>query len=334
MGTGTFAEPTFLKLLEAFPGEVVGLVTQPDRDVGRRSGSSRQTGVGMGTIAKAHNIPVIQPASINSDEGIALLAALNPDLCVVAAYGQIFKAAVLAVPKLGFVNVHASLLPKYRGAAPVAHAILNGETETGVTIFRITTGIDTGEMLAKASVTIGEQETTGELEARLAPIGADLIASVIQRMKAGPITGEAQNPNAVSKAPKIMKDSGQIDWSKAAEVLVDHIRSMQPWPTAFTFLHRHGKMLMRVIISRAEVWRATDSQPSATGTISVIAATVGSLGCNKIKSEQFIVVEAGNGTNVIVQELQPAGKKLMTSSEFIRGQRLPDGHRFGPEHLS
>src|SRR5262245_21482343 len=153
MGTGTFAEPTFEALLAA-KENVVGLVTQPERDTGNKRGSTRQTGKGMAAIAAAAGVPFLQPESINIPEGVESLKAFAPDLLVVAAYGQILKPAVIEVPKRGAINVHASLLPKYRGAAPVAHAILNGETETGVTIIRITPGLDAGEMLAKGKLTI------------------------------------------------------------------------------------------------------------------------------------------------------------------------------------
>lgn len=313
MGTGTFAEPTFDAILKHFPGEVVGLVTQPDRDVGRRSGSSRQTGVGMANIAKAHSIPVLQPASINRD-GLAELAALNPDLCVVAAYGQIFKADVLRIPSLGFINVHASLLPKYRGAAPVVHAILNGEAETGVTIFRITTGVDTGEMLAKESLSIGVQETAGELEARLAVIGADLIVDVVQRMKAGSVVGEKQNPEQATKAPKITKEMGLIDWTQSAERILRHIRAMQPWPTAYTHFFRQGQVQHRLLLIRA-------SPSSHDGS-----RYPGSLDSSPTEP---LIVRTGD-QSLAVEVLQIAGKKPVTAAEFVRGHSIQADTWLGP----
>src|SRR4051812_18066550 len=181
MGTGTFAEPTFEALLSDFAGDVVGLVTQPERDAGNKRGSTRQTGKGMANIAKAAGVPVNQPESINTPEGVAQLRAFAPDLLAVAAYGQILKPDVIATPTMGAINVHASLLPKYRGASPIAHAILNGETVTGVTIIRIGLGLDAGDMLAQEPLDILPHETTGELEARLAPLGARLCLDVVQR---------------------------------------------------------------------------------------------------------------------------------------------------------
>ena len=243
LGTGTFAEPTFEALISAFPGEVVGLITQPDRDTGRKSGSSRMVGKGMATIAKDAGISVAQPVNINTPEGLAELAAMKPDLLVVASYGQILKPAVIEAGPLGAINVHASLLPKYRGAAPVAHAILKGETTTGVTIIRITPGLDSGDMLAQESLDILPDETAGELEFRIAPIGARLSVETVKRMKLGPVSGTNQDAEIAKqfRAPKLTKEMGQIDWTKPADVVCRQIRAMQPWPTAYTYFHRPGK---------------------------------------------------------------------------------------------
>ena len=178
MGTGTFAEPTFEALLSG-PHPVVGLVTQPDRAVGQERGSTRQTGKGMKAIAQEKGIPVYQPESINTPEGVAKLKEWQAELLVVAAYGQILSKDVLEAAPRGGINVHASLLPKYRGAAPVAWAIYHGEMRTGVTIIRMTTGLDAGDMLAQEAIDILPEETAGELEARLAPLGARLALRVI-----------------------------------------------------------------------------------------------------------------------------------------------------------
>jgi len=320
MGTGTFAEPTFESLLNANE-QVVGLVTQPERGTGRKGGSTRQTGVGMAAIAQAHNVPVIQPESINSPEGVTLLKAFEPDLLVVAAYGQILSNEVIAVPKLGAINVHASLLPKYRGASPIAHAILSGETVTGVTIIRITLGLDAGEMLDRAEVEILTEETTGELEARIAPIGANLALSVIERMKKGPIEGIQQDPMGVTKAPKIKKEHGLIDWLKTADDIVRQVRAFQPWPTAYTFFHRPGKEPIRVIIYRAEAQKLEgERQTHQQGAI--------------VTGKEPPLVATPESGLLLIHELQPAGKKRMTAEEFLRGYPIQDGFRFGPEKLS
>src|SRR5207247_8233988 len=173
-----------------------------------------QVGKGIMSIAEAVGVPVIQPASINTPEGVVALREFRPDLLVVAAYGQILKPEVLAVPSLGGINVHASLLPKYRGAAPVAWAIWNGETQTGVTIIRMSAGLDAGDMLAQESLAILPDETAGELEARLAPLGARLAMHVIDQMAKGPVTGVKQDPAQVTKAPKLKKEMGLIDWTQ------------------------------------------------------------------------------------------------------------------------
>ncbi len=249
MGTGTFAEPSFQALL-AGPHPVVGLVTRPDRRVGEVRGTTRQIGSGMANIARERGVPVFQPESINSAEGIAGLREFRADLLVVAAYGQILSKEVLeAVPK-GGVNVHGSLLPKYRGAAPVAWAIYNGETRTGVTIIRMTTGLDAGDMLAQESVEIGPDETAGELEAGLAPVGARLVMQVLDAIAAGTAPGVSQDKTQVTKAPKLTKEHGLIDWSQP-NVVLNHIRAMQPWPTAYTFLHQPNASPQRIIIYRA-----------------------------------------------------------------------------------
>jgi methionyl-tRNA formyltransferase len=319
MGTGTFAEPTFEAIL-AGPHPVVGLVTQPDRVAGAERGSTRQTGKGMKNIALAHNIPVLQPESINTPEGIAGLKERQPDLLVVAAYGQILAKEVLSVPTHGGINVHASLLPKYRGAAPIAWAIYHGETRTGVTIIRMSPFLDAGEMLAQEVLDIRPDETAGGLEARLASLGAKLAVQVIEQIAAGPTQGIKQDKNQATKAPKLTKEHGLIDWSRSAIEVCNHIRAMQPWPTAYTFLHRAGKPPMRVIINRATTGGTVVGWTSQGGQVVMEAATGGRL-----------LVTTGETSRVDVLELQPAGKRSMTATEFLRGNPLREGDHFGPE---
>src|SRR5262249_48666487 len=216
MGTGTFAEPT-LEALLAGRHPVVGLITQPDRQAGQERGSTRQVGKGMKNIAVALGTPVFQPESINTPEGIAGLRAMQPDLLVVAAYGQILSKDVLAVPPQGGINVHASLLPKYRGAAPVAWAIFHGEKLTGVTIIRMSVQLDAGDMLLQEAVDIGPEETAGELEARLAIVGARLAVQAVEQIAGGTAKGVKQDKSQASKAPKLRKENGLIDWTRSAE---------------------------------------------------------------------------------------------------------------------
>lgn len=330
MGTGTFAEPTFEALLHA-KENVVGLVTQPDRDSGNKRGSTRQTGKGMAVIAAEGGVPVIQPESINTPDGLAQLKAFNAELLVVAAYGQILKPEVIAAATHGAINVHASLLPKYRGASPIAHAILNGETRTGVTIINITPGLDAGDMLAQEAVDIGPSETTGELEARLAPLGARLCLDVIHRMKPGPVSGTKQDPALVTKAPKLKKEHGLIDWTQPAERIANHIRAMQPWPTAYTFFHRPGKEPMRVIVCGVRKASSHSQDESFCGVCFGEPPLAGLLVQQGSK-----LWAATENTDVMCQilELQPAGKKRMTAEEFLRGYPIQDGYRFGPEVLA
>lgn len=315
MGTGTFAEPTFEALL-ASRHDVVGLVTQPDRVVGEKRGSTRQVGKGMKEIALERNIPVHQPESINTAEGVSYLKDLKPDLLVVAAYGQILSKDVLTVPPKGGINVHASLLPKYRGAAPVAWAIWKGETETGVCIIRMTTGLDAGDILARGALAIEPHETAGELESRLGPLGAKLAIDVADRLELGPLSGEPQDKSRATKAPKLAKEMGSIDWSEPAAMVANQVRAMQPWPTAYTFLHRTDSPPLRVIVYRSGERGAFDSKKP--GEIYI--------------SQNRIHVACGDLASLELVELQPAGKRRMSAADFLRGNPLPPGSYFGPDN--
>lgn len=319
MGTGLFAEPTLEGLLSgAHP--VVGLVTQPNRAAGQERGSTRQTGRGMKTIALERGIPVLQPESINTPEGVRELQTLQPDLLVVAAYGQILSRDVLAVPPHGGINVHASLLPKYRGAAPIAWAIYHGETRTGVTIIKMSVSLDAGDMLAQEAIDIGSDETAGEVEARLAPLGARLAMQVIEQIANGTVQGRKQDPSQVTKAPKLKKDHGSIDWRRCAQEVGNHIRAMQPWPTAFTFLHRQGQPPMRVIINRTgEIRLIRTSRPLEPGLVVSLDG-----------GQKLFAATGGEGL-IEILELQPAGKRRMAAVAFLRGHRLHQGDFFGAE---
>jgi methionyl-tRNA formyltransferase len=317
MGTGLFAEPTFTALLGG-PDPVVGLITQPDRAAGAARGSTRQTGRGMKTIAEESHVPVFQPESINTPEGIAGLKAFEPELLVVAAYGQILARDVLSTAPQGGINVHASLLPKYRGAAPIAWAIARGETQTGVTIIRMTVGLDAGDMLAQASVEIGAEETAGELEARLAPVGAKLALDVIKQIKEGTTKGVKQDPALVTKAPKLTKEHGSIDWSRAADRIRDFVRAMQPWPTAYTAWHRAGEPPLRLIVNKTAARPLTAGETGRPGDVLLTG-----------DSQRLLVVAMDSVVEIV--ELQPAGKRRMLAADFLRGRRPQAGDRLGPE---
>jgi len=332
MGSGTFAEPTFLAML-ASPHTVVGLVTQPDRQVGQERGGTRQTGRGMKTIATERAIPVFQPESINTPEGIAGLRAFKPDLLVVAAYGQILSRDVLGVPAQGGINVHASLLPKYRGAAPVAWAIYHGETQTGVTIIRMSVALDAGDMLAQEAIDIALDETAGELEARLAQLGAELALTVIDQIAAGNVQGIKQDKTQATKAPKLTKEHGLINWSRTAGEVCNQIRAMQPWPTAYTYWHggpgsvstpRTPAEPMRLIIYKA---RPAEAEALRHGPQSGEDQSPGHI--LSPGDSTRLLIATGNQTALEVLELQPAGKRRMPISEFLRGHRLKPGDWFG-----
>ncbi len=338
MGTGTFAEPTFEALLASFGADVVGLVTQPERDTGNKRGSTRQTGKGMATIARnaASGVQIAQPESINTPEGLELLRAMQPDLLVVAAYGQILSKDVLTIPTRGTINVHASLLPKYRGAAPVAYAILGGEKYTGVTIIKVTPGLDSGDMILQESLDILPDDTTGSLEARLSTLGAKLAVEAARKYASGgPVEGMKQDPALVTKAPKIKKEFGLIDWTKPADYIERFVRAMQPWPTAYTFLHRPGKEQMRVILNAA----TPDSRDYRVEPFCPIKfehpPSPGEPIAERIPGKPVrLWVAAANGHLLHILELQPAGKKKMTAEEFLRGYPVVEGMRFGPEVLA
>jgi methionyl-tRNA formyltransferase len=315
MGTGAFAQPTFEAIL-ACSHPVVGLVTQPDRVIGEKRGSTRQADHGLAAIARERVIPVVQPDKINTPEGIAALKEFAPDLLVVAAYGQILSREVLAVPAHGGINVHASLLPKYRGAAPVAWAIYHGETESGVTIIRMSVHLDAGDVLAQEATEIGPEETAGQLEQRLAAIGARLATRVIDEIAGDRAKGHAQDPTQASKAPKLKKENGAIDWNRPAAALCNHIRAMQPWPTAYTHWTKEGTRPERIIILRARPAAEAPSLPPGMLTLT--------------GQPPRLLVGAAGGQAVEVLELQLAGKRPMQTAEFLRGHLISQGDRFGP----
>jgi methionyl-tRNA formyltransferase len=300
---------------------VVGLVTQPDRITGKERGSTRQARRGMKEMAQERGIPILQPESINTPEGAGALARWQPDLLVVAAYGQILSKDVLGVAPKGGINVHASLLPKYRGAAPIAWAIYHGETRTGVTIIRMSTALDAGDVLAQQAIAIGPQETAGELEARLAPLGGRLALAVIEQIAAGTSRGVPQDRSQVTKAPKLTKEHGLIDWTRPARGVCNQIRAMQPWPTPYTFLRGPNEAPLRLIVFRAAV--VPDSTVGLDGPRAGMVRLV--------PGAARLYVETGAGDQVEIFELQPAGKRRMAAADFLRGHNVENGWYLGGE---
>lgn len=314
MGTGTFALPSFTRLLESHH-HVVGLVTQPDR-TGRGHHHHPHP---MKDVALERGIPVFQPESANRDEALDRLREFEADLFVVAAYGQILSADLLSIPPLGAINVHASLLPKYRGAAPVLYAILEGETETGVSIFRIEPKLDAGPVLGMVSTPIRPKETTGELEERLSQLAPPLTLEVIDRIEAGTVVETPQDARLVTKAPRLRKEQGAIDWSKPSRVVERHVRAMQPWPKPFTFLHTAEQTPARLLILDVDPVEVT-AEAAEPGML-ILGADA-----------DVLLVRTGDGA-VRINRLQPAGKRPMSAAEFLHGHALRPGDWLGPEAI-
>ena len=309
LGTGDFALPTFRRLLDE-RRNVVALVTQPDRPQGRRQELIPSL---IKQEALARGVPVFQPESVNTPESIAVVRAYQPDILVTAAYGQILSPELLGVPALGGINLHGSVLPAYRGAAPVARAIEHGETETGITVIRMTPRIDAGGMIAVARTPIGPDETAGELEDRLAELGAPVLTAALDQVIAGTAVILPQDKSRVTRAPKLRKEDGVIDWRKAALVIHNQVRAMQPWPRASTVWHPNevDKKPVRLILHKTTV--ATGSGEPGT----VIEA-----------DKDTLTVAAGeNAVQLLLIQLE--GKKALPTSEFLRGHHVFPGDRMG-----
>ena len=243
MGTPEFAVPSLRRLI-ADGHEVAAAFTQPDKPAGR--GKHLHTPP-VKELAAAHGIAVYQPAKIKTNEEVrAVFESVRPDACVVAAYGKILPQWLLDIPRLGCVNVHASLLPRYRGAAPINWAIANGERETGVTIMQMDAGMDTGAMLSKGAIDIGETETAPELTARLAELGAALLSDTLPKLERGEIVAEPQNNDEATYAPMLKREDGLLDWRRTAAEISNRVRAFQPWPGVYTTLGG----------ARLHVWRA------------------------------------------------------------------------------
>ena len=302
LGTGDFALPTFEHLCET-GHDVVELITQPDRPQGRKQELIPSR---IKRAALARGISVFQPEDVNAADPVAAVRALAPDLLVTAAYGQILSPELLAVPRLGGINLHGSVLPAYRGAAPVARAIERGETESGVTVILMSPRIDAGGMIKVATTPIGPDETAGELEDRLARLGAPLVAEAIAALEAGTAAILPQARSRVTKAPKLRKGDGLIDWSKPAQAVHDLVRAMQPWPVAFSYLagpRWREKEPLRVIVHKT---RTVDTEGvHAPGAV--------------IEADgDRLVVAAGQGA-VRLLVVQLPGKKAIPAADFIRG---------------
>ncbi len=304
-GTPEFAVPS-LEGLIASPHTVVGVVTQPDRPRGR---GQRVTDSPIKAVARAHGIDVLQPARLRDPGFIDSLAALTPDLGVVAAYGKLIPGDILALPRFGMINVHASLLPRYRGAAPVHRAVIDGMTETGVTIMRMVVALDAGAMLAKVTRPIDPEETSDVVERDLARLGVSPLLSVIEQLANGTAREEPQDDAQSTYAARLTKEEGLIDWTLPASAIHNRVRGLYPWPHAYTYAS--GKRLI-VLKSRVEE-RSTDAAP---GTVVDV-------------SRDHLQIAAGGGTHLALLEIQPEGRRPMPVRDFLAGHPLKAGTRLG-----
>lgn len=303
-GTPQFAVPS-LEHLTGSPHQVVGVVTQPDRPRGR---GHKVTDAPVKATALTHGLPVYQPTRLRDPEVAETLVKWAPDLGVVAAYGKIIPESLLALPRLGMINVHASLLPRYRGAAPVQRAVIDGVTETGVTIMRMVAALDAGGMFAKVTRAIGPDETSDVVEQDLARLGASLLLEVIDDLVAGTAIEEPQDDGLSTYASKVIKDEGLIDWTLSATAIHNRVRGLYPWPHAFTFLNGERLILMRTQVS-------SDATSDLPGTIVDSAHGV-------------LRVATGAGGQLVVEELQPEGRRTMKVRDYLAGHAIQPGARF------
>ena len=307
LGTGSFALPTFQGLLDS-SHTIVGLVTQPDR-----------TGAGhhhhqnpLKELAIARELPVFQPVKASAPESLDVMASWQADLFVVAAYGQILSTKFLSLPRLGAINVHASILPKHRGASPIQHAVWVGDTETGITIFQIVRELDAGDVLAIERTRIGPNETSGDLEERLASFAVPVLLRVVEQLDAGTATPQPQDHAQATYARRLSKSDGEIRWTQTATEIACQVRAMQPWPKAFSHWHRPDHPPVRVIIPRVSVIADATDAPSGT----VLPSAPGQL-----------LVKAGRDA-VSLETLQPEGKRPMSAADFVCGHPIHPGQWF------
>jgi methionyl-tRNA formyltransferase len=315
MGTAELSCASLEKLAEKF--SVAAVVTQPDKPKGRELKLQFSP---VKILAEKLKLPVLQPAKARDEKFISELHGLKPDLIVVVAYGQILPPSILDLPKFGCVNVHTSLLPKYRGASPIQSAILNGETETGVTIMKMDAGLDTGEIISQARTPILPEDNSQTLHDRLARLGAELLVETIPDYVAGKISPQPQPAEGASYAAKIKKEDGKIDWDEPAEKILNRLRAFTPWPGAFTFLrnaeHRSAgrAMLGAPKPELLKIWKAEVAEKSGVAGEILSADKSG------------IVVACGKNALRIL-ELQREGGRRLSAQEFLAGNPLNVGEK-------
>lgn len=306
-GTPAFAVPSLSLLLAQPDFEVASVITQPDRPRGRGHEMSVSA---VKAAALEANIPVFQPEKIRSEDSQRYLQRIAADVIVIIAYGQIIPARSIAIPRLGWINLHGSLLPKYRGAAPIAWAIADGETVTGLTSMQIDAGMDTGPMLLRHEMEIGPDETTPELARRMAEAGAPLIADTLRKLERGEVRPIPQDSSQASYAPLLEKEHGLIDWSLPAHRIYNRMRGFTPWPGAYTSFRKQI----------CQIWgRPADSALASRSEIP------GSL----LASSDAVYAICGEGSCLQIETAQIEGRKRVKAREFVNGARLAPGERFG-----
>lgn len=306
LGSGTLACPPLRLLLERPRDEVTAVVTRPERPKGRHL---KMAPCPLKAFADRAGVSVLTPDKPNDPEVVARLAADRPDVLVVVAYGKFLKADLLAVPRLGALNIHPSLLPRYRGAAPIQWAVASGDAKTGVSILYVTEQMDAGDILAQETTPIEEDDTAVTLEARLAETGAVLLGRVLDRLAAGDTAGRKQNEDEVVFAPKLTKEDGRIDWSLSARAIRNQVRGFQPWPGAFCEAPEGSGRMLALHAVRLE-------------------AGEGSPGQILSEDRDGLLVATGGGALRLLQ-VQPAGRVLMSGGDFCRGFRWRPGDRLG-----
>jgi methionyl-tRNA formyltransferase len=305
-GTPHFAVPTFIHLLAQPDIEIAAVITQPDRPRGRGREISASP---VKEAASAANVPVHQPEKIRSPESRDILERLAPDCIVIIAYGQIIPAALLSIPKLGWINLHASLLPKYRGAAPINWAIANGETQTGATTMRIDAGMDTGGILLQEEMDIAPEETAPELTESMAEAGAPLMLETLRGLAAGKLVARPQNNDEATYAPLLKKEDGRIDWSRPAHEIYNRMRAFAPWPGAYTSFRGQTCHLW------AEPFSLRAVNLAAPGTI--------------FQEDSQILIACGRTTLLRLLSVKLEGRRQISAEEFANGARLTERERFG-----
>ncbi|MFM1802145.1 MAG: hypothetical protein RJA81_1497 [Planctomycetota bacterium] len=313
LGTKDFALPSFERLCER-GWNVLALITQPDRPQGRKQVIIPSP---IRVSAENRGIPVLQPENLNSDEGLALLSQYHPDILVTVAYGQILKPHILKLAAFGGVNLHGSLLPKYRGAAPVARCLQAGDRETGVTVIQMSPHVDAGCILSKLATPIGEDETAASLESRLSELGSPLLESTLSDFLEGRIQPLTQNSLLATRAPKLSKEEALIDWSQSAFMTDRFIRAMNPWPIARTrFQGSENVQALNVLIHESLLDQSESScEASLDGQVT---------GLNR----DSIQVCCGDGKAILIKKVQTEGRKPLPAGDWARGVRLKLGDRF------